>query len=327
MEYTPQMNRINTLLVTAVFFLLTAQSVAGQNAGDTSSPPKQDKSYPGRKEENAQPDKELPCPLGRNLTEEAKYGEYTLRTYRYPGPEGCLRISHNKKLVFSRIGGEFLIGRTFGHHSRVPVGADLTGTGTPDAIVTEYSLGAHCCFTVRVFELGEQFKEIAKIEAGHSDGAKFVDLDHDGFYEFQGNDWAFAYWRASFKYSPAPRIVLKYREGRFRLAYDLMKKQGPSPVEFAALVHNVRSDEEWTDAAPTDCDMDCGVPIALWKNMLDLMYTGHSDLAWNLFDQSWRPTRKDKTAFAKDFCQQLSGSHYWPDLHKEIGPCPRRSPR
>jgi hypothetical protein len=318
---------LNTLLSTTLFFLLTAQYSAGQNAGTTSSPPKQGVPSSANKQQDAPLDKELPCPLGRNLTEEVKYGEYTIRTYRYPDPEGCLRISKGGKLVFSRMGGKFLIGRTFDHNSSVPVGTDLTGTGKPDAIVTEYSLGAHCCFTVRVFELDGQFEQIAKIEAGHSDGAKFVDLDHDGIYEFEGNDWAFAYWRTSFKYSPAPRIVLKYREGRFRLAYDLMKKPGPSPEEFAALVRDVKSDEEWTAAAPLDCDMDCGVPVALWKNMLDLMYTGHPDLAWRLFDNSWRPTRKDKPAFVKDFCQQLSGSQYWSDLRTEIGGSPIRSKR
>jgi len=291
------------------------------------SAPKHGVSFSTNTEQDVSSDKELPCPLGRNLTEEVKYGDYTIRTYRYPDPEGCLRISKGGKLVFSLTSGQFQIGKNFFHDQGIPVGTDITGAGKPNAIVSDWSGGAHCCFTLRIFELGEQFKEIAKIEAGHSDGAKFVDLDHDGFYEFEGNDWAFAYWRASFKYSPAPRIVLKYREGRFRLAYDLMKQPGPSPEEFAALVGNVKSDEEWTDTAPPDCDMDCGVPVALWKNMLNLMYTGHPDLAWKLFDQSWRPTRKDKPVFAKEFCEQVKGSLYWGDLRKEIGPCPVRSPR
>jgi hypothetical protein len=300
------MNWTNTLLVTAVFFFMNAQSAAGQNPETTSSLSRQDISSPGTKKQEALSDKEQPCPLGRNLTEEVKYGEYTIRTYRYPDPEGCLRISRGGKLVYSLTGWRFQIGKNFFHDSGIPVGTDIT---------------------VRVFELGEQFKEIAKIEADHSDGAKFVDLDRDGIYEFEGNDWAFAYWRASFMYSPAPRIVLKYRERRFRLAYDLMKKPGPTPEEFVALVRDVKANEEWTDAAPPDCDMNCGVPIALWKNMLDLMYTGHPDLAWRLFDHSWRPTRKDKAAFVKDFCRQLSGSQYWPDLRTEIGGCPIRTKR
>jgi len=102
--------------------------------------------------------------------------------------------------------------------------------------------------------------------------------------------------------SPAPRIVLKYREGRFRLAYDLMKKSGPSPAEFAAIVRDVKSDEGWTAATSSDCETDCDVPVALWKNMLDMMYTGHPDLAWTLLDQSWSTTPKGNAAFVKDFC-------------------------
>lgn len=321
------MNWTYTLLVTAVCFFMNAQFAAGQNPETTSSLSNQDVPSSGTKKQEVLSDKGQPCPLGRNLTEEVKYGEYTIRTYRYPDPEGCLRISKGGKLVYSRIGWRFQIGRNSFRDPGIPVGTDITGAGIPEAVVGEWTGGAHCCFLLRVFELGEEFKEIAKIDAQHSDGAKFVDLDHDGVYEFEGNDWAFAYWRASFMYSPAPRIVLKYRKGRFRLAYDLMKKPGPSPEEFAAIVREVKANEEWTDLAPPDCDMNCGVPIALWKNMLDLMYSGHPDLSWKLFDQSWRPTRKDKAVFAKEFCKQLRESLYWDDLRNETGQCPARSPQ
>lgn len=274
-----------------------------------------------------QADQDLSCPLGRYLTDKVTYGPYTIRTYRYPNPEGCLRISKDGKLVFSLSGWRFQIGKNFFKDSGVPIGTDLTGAGVPNAIVSEWTGGAHCCFILRVFEIGERFKEIAKIDAGHSDGARFVDLGHDGAYEFEGNDWAFAYWRASFMYSPAPRIVLKYRGCRFRLDYDHMKKPGPSPKEFSAKVRDIKAVEEWTDAAPPNCDMDCGVPVAVWANMLDLMYTGHPDLAWKLFDESWRPTRQDKSTFVQDFCKQLSESYYWNDLKKEIGSCPPRPTR
>lgn len=316
------MLRLNTLLVTTVFFLLTAQHSAGQNRGTTSSPPKQGVPSSANKEQDARSDEELPCPLGRNLTEEVKYGEYTIRTYRYPDPEGCLRISKGGKLVFSLTGWQFQIGKNSFRDPGIPVGTDLTGAGIPNAIVTEWTGGAHCCFLLHVFELGEKFKQIAAIDAGHSDGAKFVDLDHDGFYEFQGNDWEFAYWRTSFMQSPAPRIVLKYRDGRFRLAYELMKKPGLLPEEFAAIVSEVKSEKEWADSVSSNCEMDCGVPVALWKNMLEFIYTGHPDLAWQLFDQSWPLARKDKSEFAKDFCGQLSNSQYWPELRTEIGACP-----
>lgn len=270
--------------------------------------------------------KDLPCPQGRNQTDEARFGEYLIRTYRWPEPEGCLQISRRGRLVYSLESTDFKIGGNFESHASIPIGIDITGTGKPNAIVAEWSGGAHRCFTLHVFEFGEKFKEIAQIHADHSDGASFIDLDHDGFYEFDGNDWAFAYWRTSFMSSPAPRIVLKYREGRFRLAFDLMKTPNLSSEEFAAMVQSVRSEDEWSsEASRSNCNENCGVPVALWKNMLDLMYGGHSDLAWRLLDESWPSEQKGKSAFGRQFCKQLSSGRYWRDLKTAIGPCPRNT--
>jgi hypothetical protein len=217
----------------------------------------------------------------------------------------------------------FKVGGNFASSASIPVGTDITGAGKPNALVAEWSGGAHCCFTLHIFELGEEFEEIASIEAGHSDGASVSDLNHDGFYEFDGYDWAFAYWRTSFMSSPAPHIVLKYREGRFRLAFDLMKTPNPSLREFAELVEGVRSDDEW-HSKPTqaDCEMDCGVPVSLWDNMLNLMFTGHTDLAWRLLEGSWPSKQEGKPVFVEEFCKQLSSSLYWADLKAAIGSCP-----
>jgi hypothetical protein len=169
-----------------------------------------------------------PCPQNRNLTASAKYGVYVIRTYRFPDPEGCLQILQSGKVVYSLMSVNFAIGNNFEGNAPIRIGTDITGEGKPDGVVSEWTGGAHCCFIFHVFELGDVFREIAKINAQHSDGASFVDPHHDGHYEFEGNDWAFAYWKTSFAESPAPRIILKYRDGRFRLALDLMERAAPS---------------------------------------------------------------------------------------------------
>jgi len=268
---------------------------------------------------------ELPCPLNRKQTAEAHYGDYLIETYRWPEPDGCVQISKRGKVIYSLVSTEFQIGNNFygfQNGPKIPVGTDITGTGKPNAIVSEWSGGAHCCFTMHVFEIGEIFKEMAQIQADDSDDAHFVDLEHDGSYEFEGNDWAFAYWGASFMDSPAPRIVLKYRSGHFRLALDLMAKPGPTHEEFVRLVHEIRSDDEWTPKHSRDCAIGCGVPVTLWRNMLELMYTGHADSAWQLLDESWPPSQKYKSSFVAQFCKQLHESHYWYDLEQAIGTCP-----
>ena len=305
-----------------LLYFLQSGFAAGQTAPVPDAPQKEHRSSATTRQRSTAQDREPPCPKGRKQTAEAIYGDYVIRTYRWPEPEGCLQILKSKKLVYSLESADFRIGNNFADDAGIPIGTNITGVGKPNAIVGEWSGGAHCCFTFHIFELGETFKEIARIKAEHSDGAKFVDLSHDGSYEFEGNDWAFAYWRTSFAESPAPRIVLKYRAGRFRLAYELMKKPAPSAEEFASTVQSIRSDEGWGDVTHPDCKMNCDVPVSLWSNMLDLMYTGHADLSWKLFDQSWPPTRMDKTVFAKEFCEVLSASHYWSDLRTETGQCP-----
>ncbi len=267
-------------------------------------------------------DREPPCPKGRKQTDEAKYGDYVIRTYRWPEPEGCLQVVKGGKLVYSLDSDDFRIGKNFADDAEIAVGTDITGLGKPNAIVSEWSGGAHCCFTTHVFELGQVFREVGRIKADHSDGAKFVDPNHDGAYQFEGNDWAFAYWRTSFMSSPVPRIVLKYRNGRFRIAYDSMKKPEPSAQEFAAMLRAVQSDQQWAEGDSPNCAANCGVPVLLWSDMLDLMYTGHVGIAWRLLNQSWPSGRKDETDFAIDFCKQLRASRYWPELKPEIGPCP-----
>lgn len=307
------------LMVLLAFFASTAFA---QNPRSTTPPPQA--SAKGNQGDDPDPSsgKDLPCPQGRKKKDEARFGDFVIRTYRWPNPEGCLQILKSGAVVYSLESTDFKSGNNFWHGAPIPVGTDLTGTGKPDAIVSEWSGGAHCCFTLHVFEIGDKFREIAKIQADHGDGSNFEDLNHDGSYEFVGYDWAFAYWRTAFMQSPAPRVVLKYREGRFRLALDLMRTADPTPKKFADTIERVRSDGEWFTHSATDCGQGCRVPVALWKNMLDLIYGGHSDLAWKLLDESWPKTLEGEATFANDFCSQLRKSRYWRDLKETVGRCP-----
>jgi len=48
-----------------------------------------------------------------------------------------------------------------------------------------------------------------------------------------------------------------------------------------------------------------------WGRMLDLIYTGHEDLAWKYFDEVWPPSKLGQALFVRDFKKQLSESRYW----------------
>jgi len=46
--------------------------------------------------------------------------------------------------------------------------------------------------------------------------------------------------------------------------------------------------------------------------MLELLYSGHPDLAWQFFDMAWPPEIKGKDDFLRKFRTRLQRSPFWP---------------
>jgi hypothetical protein len=200
--------------------------------------------------------------------------------------------------------------------SKIENGTDLTGRGRPDMIVTNWSGGARCCSIHLVFELEPSLRLVARLDDGDGDLAHFVDLDGHRHYYYVGNDWTFAYWDASFIDSLAPAVVLRFVDDRqgggYHLATDKMGRPVPTQEEWNEAVR------EASEAFAENDPAGAGIGSALWSNMLNLIYSGHSDLAWKLFDQTWPAEKTGKETFLSGFCSQLKTSPYWPDLAKTI---------
>ena len=47
-----------------------------------------------------------------------------------------------------------------------------------------------------------------------------------------------------------------------------------------------------------------------WGEMLDLIYTGHEDLAWQYFEMVWPAKKPGKDKFLADFKEQLALTAY-----------------
>jgi hypothetical protein len=52
----------------------------------------------------------------------------------------------------------------------------------------------------------------------------------------------------------------------------------------------------------------------LLETMLDLIYSGHVDLAWKFLDAAWPPEFAGKNEFLTVFLHKLSADVYWPEL-------------
>jgi hypothetical protein len=190
------------------------------------------------------------------------------------------------------------------------VGKDITGNGVPNLVVAEHTGGAHCCNVIHLFEIGKEFRKIAELDGAHSQ-VLFKDLDGDLKPEVLMKDWTFAYWRSSFTgSSKPPTVILRYRDGAYRVAADLMRKPAPSPTELKRRAQRVREDQWWKETGEP--------PSHLWGYIFELLYTGHGKLAWQFLEMAWRPGVSGKDEFLREFRDQLSASPFWPLDSKRV---------
>ncbi len=248
---------------------------------------------------------------------------YVVRVYfdqvAKDGSDAYYEILKDGKSVFQqkagRKGEKFFIGTMYDKDpdaSLVKMGMDITGAGQPDLVVSEWSGGANCCLTLHIFEIGSTFREIGSIAAKYGDaGPHFMHMDKNSKnagLEVQISDWTFANWHSDFAGSSAPKVILRFSDGAYRVAPDLMRSPVPSVSDLDARVAEIRNHKNasrgasWPEAE--------GSP-ALWGTMLDLIYSGHAGDAWKFLDKAWPPKIGGKAAFARDFRAQLGRSPYW----------------
>lgn len=174
--------------------------------------------------------------------------------------------------------------------------------------------GAHCCTFVHVFELTPELRLVDTIAGFHST-PRFTDLAGDGTVQVLVHDWAFDYWKTSFAHAPAPRVVLQFDGERFRLAPEHMRTEPPAADILAVKAEAVRTDPSWMHYVPGGGLFE-QPPPELWAVMLDLIYSGHWDLAFEFFEEAWPRGVAGQQSFARAFVKQLRSSMYWDDIHE-----------
>jgi hypothetical protein len=242
------------------------------------------------------------------------YGDYIVKTVSGSDAESdiILQVFKDGQLVFSTNSHLFFDPEDPGTDNGTPRPlTNITGNGMPDLVVGEWSGGAHCCMTYYVFELGDVFRQVATIEAEHGD-VQFEDLDGNNIPVVQLQDWHYAYMLTSFAGSPAPAIILRYADGRYEIAPDLMFTDPPTEEEFTALVQEVQDAYKKPEADGEEI-LSPGVwgsDASLWDTMLELTYKGYFELAMRLFDDCWQKDWDDKDMDLEHFWELVGSSPY-----------------
>lgn len=237
-------------------------------------------------------------------------GDYTLRFLEDPeiGFIDTLQVMRGDEVVFETLFEAFLhmVEEPPGSPDGVlPLGLDVdaTGDGRPDFVLQSYSGGAHCCYYTQVIERQPELALLAEFD-GSDSPVELVNLDADPALEVVLYDWSFAYWKAPFAESPAAKVILDLQDGVYSGAVELMRQPAPSAAILADQATAARR-AMLAAKAPTS---------ALWGPMLDLIYSGNGDAAFDLLQRAWPAEIPGREAFLVQFGAQLSLSPYWETL-------------
>ncbi len=227
----------------------------------------------------------------------------------------CLQVTSGTKVLYRGMldgGGALTLGQT-GSDTDIPEidnGTDVTGRGHPDLIVSLFTGGAHCCMSHYLYELAPTVRLVARFNDADDDMAHFARDPKDRKYYYYTADWTFAYWPTCFACSPAEVVNLRFVDdasgGTYHVAFDKMQK--PAPTQAAWNKELSTAQKAVNDGAVDDMGR------ATWGVVLDLLYTGHSDMAWKFVDALGPKAQQKPFASLADFCSLLKKSAYWPDL-------------
>ncbi len=275
---------------------------------------------------------------GPALIAQQTIAAYTVSIYTDPGCGGSyFNLTHGGRTLFTsrplcdallRVGALY---PDDPDERIVQPGADLTGNGRPDLVVTGFSGGAHCCLSFYIFQIGAEFRTLGVIRELDADHATphFVRLEPGKGVQIVLHDWTFAGWHANWGDSPAPLVILEYRDGRFRPARSLMNQPAPPRSQLASKANQIRLDamaQNFND--PAARWPGAKLPPAMWATMLELIYRGHATLAWKFADLAWPPRMRGKALFLDQFRERLRQSPYYRDLMamQMVEPTPKPTP-
>jgi hypothetical protein len=244
------------------------------------------------------------------------FQDYEIRLFHQTGctapPEShiaAVEILKAGQRVYVQAGYSFALGYPLDQDQspdsvKPTLGMDFTGEG-PGLLVSEWSGGAHCCYTFHVFQLGARFGALPPIPLLDADESAFVRRPEVKGLVLSTVDYsAFAYFPKDFADSPAGRVFLSFDGKKFSPALSLMKANAPKPGETGECAALFKKSRSWEHSQA----------MGMWYYATDLIYSGESVQAWPFLDQAWGGKAEDKQRYLDEYRAHLIKSVYYPDL-------------
>ncbi len=191
---------------------------------------------------------------------------------------------------------------------------DLNIINSPLLIVDDYSGGAHCCYSTTILKLHPDFKILATFEGKDSE-VEIEKLSSPDSFRVRLKDWSYAYKWTSFAGSHAPEIVLHLVGDTVSVAHKEMVKKPLNSQELNHIIQDINStnypDFEYY---PLEQQKEELYFSKLLKPVLDLIYSGNTEQAQQIIDQTWPGDEASKERFMSDLKQALLESNYYNDI-------------
>lgn len=160
-------------------------------------------------------------------------------------------------------------------------GSDVTGDGTLDVVIHTFTQGAHCCFTLIIYELGATpFKALETPQSNCP--SSLVNLDADRALEIETCDDLFAYLYCSYASSPLVTVYLDYRAG---VGYVPASPRFASLYAMDIAAHTLQAERT---VAQHGCDPAGESRCAVLAVALDHLYAGAESRAWSELRRIYR---------------------------------------
>lgn len=217
------------------------------------------------------------------------------------GMPRMVRVLHRGRTVFQMAGAYFEVGGQYGPPpgwpgaappapgapQRIGLGDDVTGDGRPDLVLVMLTGGSGGMSRQYIFTLDNaSTAPTLEPESVIPFPGWFEDVNADHAPEFVAFDSTFAYRWTSGAASPRPRVILRCIDGAWVGAPDLMRRPAPTEAELAAWIAEDRTPPDPTPADPGAGSFEHWAPRPL-RRALDLVYSGHRDLALRYLRDVW----------------------------------------